>query len=247
MLTSDEQKLYDFVVSRTNGDIFQIRESLRDRLLHPSLCVLDAVYSARLRYERFDDHQRGKGLIQNYFDYVEKTRNIIIRPPRGTYLQEGQTEDTLRDLQDLFTSVGPENFGPQVMGDYGYKMPGTQILKSVGCFNLTNYLLQQDPQTRTRTGLSDYVRRVELNTKPWEAPSLKGIGEETFHYLCMLAGVDDDVKIDVHIRSLIKSVIGGGPHSREYQAQVIINVARELGVTPKALDNWLWRQARNRK
>lgn len=244
-MNKHEKLLYDYIIEATNGDTWQITGGLRERLLHPSLCVLDAVYASRLPYDRIDNGCLGTGLIHNYLDYVESDGKVKIRPARGSSLEEGQREDTLDHLHDLLITVGPDKFGPTVLGEYGYKMPGTNILKSVGCFNLVNWLLGQDARTSNHKGLEDYSRRLDLTSKPWEAPELKGIGEETFHYFLMLAGNENLVKIDIWLWTLVPSIIGDGQHSREYIEQLIINVAGELGVTPKALDNWLWRHARN--
>ena len=70
-MNKQEQELYDYIIEATNGDTHLITEGMRERLLHPSICVLDAVYSAQLPYVRFDDHESGKGLLHNYFNYVE--------------------------------------------------------------------------------------------------------------------------------------------------------------------------------
>jgi len=246
LVTNDQQKLQGYVAYHTNGIINPSRE----RLLHPSLCVLDAIYSIQLKYEVFDDYQNETGLIQNYLRYIEQTRNIRVKPTRGTVIEAGQTEDTLRDLQALFNSVGPDNFGPEVMGDNagldgrGFKIPATGDPKSVVVSRFVNYLLDVDPQVSTHAGLEDYANRVNLDAKPWRDHTLRGIGPKTFRYFCMLAGNNNGVKPDIWIRRLVTLIIGGGPHSDQYLIDVVVAVARALETTPKALDNWLWRHAR---
>ena len=243
-------KLAAYIESITGGITISPR---RLPILHPSICALDAVYSIVHQYELFDDYKAAinKGFIENYCNYIEGTTPLVIRPTRGLKLATGQTEDTLYNLKVLIGGVTPDMFGPVVMGDSsgdgrGYKVPATKEPKPTVVLRLVDYLLSQDPRTNTLAGLRNYARQVDFGKKPWK--SIKGIGPLTFKYFCMLAGIGGTIKLDIHLKKLVTCIIStrrGEKYSNCYLEKLVLAAAKQLGISAKTLDNWLWDHARS--
>lgn len=222
-------------------------------LLHASLCVLDAVYAARQKYEERVDDGKGGGVIGRYVSYQGIARS------RGASLKTGQEEDTLNDLINLTQSIGCERFADEVIGfraralillpkskrDRGEKPP----LRSEICLKLAQKLLEIDALNNTLLGLRKWADTVDPKDnafKPNGQYAVKGIGFDTWHYLFMLAGNADLVKPDVHIRAFVKQVLGYEP-PRPQIVQILREAAKILGITPKQLDSSIWDYQRKNK
>jgi hypothetical protein len=76
-------------------------KALEPPLLHPSLCILDAVYSAQQEYTTRVIGGIGGGVIGRYLSYQGIAR------ARGDRLQVGEREDRLIDLVGLIIHLGP--------------------------------------------------------------------------------------------------------------------------------------------
>ena len=90
------------------------------------------------------------------------------------------------------------------------------------------------------------MRQVDFGKKPWK--SIKGIGPLTFKYFCMLAGDGATIKLDIHLKKLVTCIIStrrGEKYSNCYLEKLVLAAAKQLGISAKTLDNWLWDHARS--
>jgi hypothetical protein len=67
---------------------------------------------------------------------------------------------------------------------------------------------------------------------------IKGLGPAVFQWLIMRAGVET-IKPDVHIINFVSSVIGYSP-GFDATISALINIAKEIGKTPRELDLAIW-------
>lgn len=67
---------------------------------------------------------------------------------------------------------------------------------------------------------------------------IKGLGPAIFQWLIMRAGVET-IKPDVHITNFVSSVIGYAPNF-DVTIKTIVNIAKEIGKTPRELDLAIW-------
>ena len=73
------------------------------------------------------------------------------------------------------------------------------------------------PGSNALRGLQSWALGVDLEDRtfrPGGENYVKGVGYATWHYLCMLAGNDDLVKPDVHVKTLVREVLGFEPSRR---------------------------------
>ena len=75
---------------------------------------------------------------------------------------------------------------------------------------------------------------------------VKGVGYATWHYLCMLAGNDDLVKPDIHVRRLVRRVLGYEP-CKVRIVTILRETAKIMGISAKRLDNSIWNYQRKEK
>lgn len=135
-------------------------------------------------------------------------------------METGQQEDTLSNLINLTQSIGCERFADEVIGfqaralillpknqrDRGKKPP----LRSAICLKLAQKLLDMYPAAVSILGLKKWAHEVDLEDSAFKRNgnfAVKGVGYDTWHYLCMLAGNENLAKPDVHIRRFVKCVL----------------------------------------
>lgn len=103
-------------------------------------------------------------------------------------------------------------------------------------------LLTVEPVSNSLPGLRKWAQEVDLDAGEYNSNgkyAVKGIGPNTWHYLCMLAGNENSVKPDVHITRFVEGVLGYKP-SKSKIVRLLQKASDILGILPKQLDNSIW-------
>ncbi|PWH05354.1 hypothetical protein DEO23_12235 [Brachybacterium endophyticum] len=128
---------------------------------------------------------------------------------------------------------GPESFALAVLQNRT-PLPGTRQARSVGIYealmNLHDLGITTAAQLRERHEERD-VRRAWVR--------VKGLGPQSWDYLCMNAGVGSLTKPDVMVRRFLTRAVGETVRSAR-ATQLVTDAARELGVEVRALDRAIW-------
>ena len=193
---------------------------------HASLCVLDAVYSIRARYEG----------VRNVIDRYCEHYHVVPTLNRENGYTEN--EDTLDRLAQRITAVGCETFAGQIVHN---RTKTAGRLKSEVVLDVSRKLINGGITSLRE--LSEWAGAVDAHAFSGD---ILGIGPVTVTYLAMLTGNETLVKVDIHVRRFMQRCLGRDADDREI-LEILREVARQLGVVPRMLDNCIWRYERRRK
>jgi hypothetical protein len=109
-------------------------------------------------------------------------------------------------------------------------------------------LLVVEPTANNMSGFTKWAEGVDLDDKAFRSCGkwyVKGVGYDTWHYLCMLAGNENLGKPDVHITKFVRQVLGYKPTKPEI-VRLLQEAATILKISPKELDHSIWSYVRNK-
>jgi len=199
------------------------------------LCVIDAVYSIGVRYEG----------VRNVVARYCRRFGLPKQSPKGTVPQRNQQESITGFLVRV-VPIDAERLATDVFGNRQRTSARNGILKADAVVQFAGVLarhriehLQDVLEARDLSAVERDVRRI-----PGQASGL------SWRYFLMLAGREDLVKPDRMIFRFLERVVGRPVGADEAQA-MLAAAARELdrefpGITPRTLDNLIWRQERER-
>lgn len=182
-----------------------------------ALCALNSAYSLR------GSTPAAKNVLSRY---------RRLRPSADT----DSGPDLLRVMDD---SGGPEQFASEVLQNRS-KLPGTDRVRTVGIYEALTRLAALDPPVRTAEELRRVVGDgIGTAEKAWR--SVSGLGELSWSYLVMNAGVDTETKPDVMVRRyLVRALQRDRDIDPERARDLLVAVARRRGLSVRALDRAIW-------
>lgn len=218
-------KLRDFVIKNN------ILKELSNEFFycHPSLCILDAVYSANAVYSSV------KNAIKKYVCWY-KLSPIFDREQRKSI-----KEDTIEDLRAHIKEHGPAYFAQKVL-DNNSKI--RDKLKSEIVLELCEYFLQKN--IITLEDLCKWGMNIDPDKFKVEN-NIYGIGPTIVRYLTMLAGNESRVKPDRHILNFLFTILSRPVNDLKEAELILQSVAKLLNTSPRTLDNSIWRYQANKK
>ncbi|WP_152351542.1 hypothetical protein [Brachybacterium subflavum] len=185
---------------------------MRDSL---ALCALNSAYSLRASSTSV------RGVLRRY---------------RAHRITEGA--DPEKDSgPDLIAAIdaagGPDRFARDVL-ENRTPLPRTRSLRPNGIREaLTNL---EALGVTTAEQLRDRHEDASVR-RAWVVA--KGLGSQSWNYLCMNVGVGTLTKPDVMVRRFLGRAVGEKVTAGR-AAQLVTDAARELGVEPRALDRAIW-------
>ncbi len=215
------------IVEAVRRDIDLARASLGDEFYpaHLSVALIDAVFSTRLSYEA-----QVVPIVERYCAHFGLSR---VRKNRATLPQVSEQE-TISDLVRHYEELGPNGVQETIIKSR-YMSPGTKILKSENVRHAALALQCMGVQTLQDAAVtSAHVIKCELVQLP-------GIGERTIHMFLMYAGDNAYVKGDVHVCGFVADALGRDRISPALAEQLVRAAADVLGITPRLLDNEIWK------
>ncbi|MCX7926971.1 MAG: hypothetical protein N2606_02405 [Candidatus Omnitrophica bacterium] len=195
---------------------------------HSSLCLLDAVYSVSSRY-----YPTVKNTIKRYCETYQ------IEKPYDRINRISQREDTVSDLvEHIDDEAGPEVFAEKVLKN---QTKIHNILKSKIILNLADYFIRENIIYLNQ--FSKWACKVDPDLFVKEN-KIFGVGPTVVRYLAMLAGNEQFIKPDRHILNFLKQILERTLSPKEAE-ELLRQVAKNLNVTPRTLDNCIWRYQSN--
>lgn len=207
-----------------------------------TLCIIDAVFSIRAKYETT------MNTVARYCDYSNLTKYRTNREG----LPEIYEQQSVTDLIQLMKSGGVDFFTDKVFKNRQRTSSTNGILKSeavlkfasvIGDYNV-NYF-QDMHKILSNNRFEEAIRKI-----PGQRSGI------SLKYFFMLAGSDDLIKPDVHIINFLKKVFREKGIDRTISledAQALLSGASDilrLGYTnlnPRLLDNIIWSYQRKQK
>lgn len=194
-----------------------------------SICIIDCIYSLRVRYESVTTE-----IVKRYADcYMNGDKNA-----------PGDTVSML--IQHIEEAGGPKKFADDIIDDH-HKLGGkSNIPKEEVCYQLAKYLqyLHIDTIGDFRNFESPELLEIVIR-------AVKGIGDAGVNYLFMLAGDQNRCKPDVHIHHCIRDSCGSDISNEECQ-QLFTEAVHLLNeqypnLTVRRLDGIIWRKYQSSK
>jgi len=212
---------------------------LSDEYFYQSLplCVIDAVFSIGVNYEGT------KSTVKRYCNYSGLQR---IRSNRES-MPVREAQESIREFLNKVRRLGISRFTNDVLDNRQRTSARNGILKSEAAVKFAEAL--------ERHGVN-YLQDVSnvLTDEKFEREIRSIQGQRSglsLRYFFMLAGSDDTVKPDRHIKSFIREA--ARVNINDQVAQHMLTRACEIlkskypHLTPRVLDNTIWRYQRNRK
>ncbi len=199
------------------------------------LCVIDSVFSIGVRYEG----------VRNVIERYCRRFGLPKQAPKGTVPPRDQQESITAFLARVIP-MDAERLAAEVFGNRQRTSARNGILKADAVVQFAGVLarhriehLQDVLEAHDLAAVEGDVRRI-----PGQSSGL------SWRYFLMLAGREDLVKPDRMIFRFLERVVGRPVSPDEAQA-MLTAAARELGrefpgITPRTLDNQIWRQERAR-
>lgn len=202
---------------------------------HPTLCLIDAVYSLQSRYEAIV-----VPLIDRYVDAYD------LRPKSDRRRRPADREDTLEDLIPRLEGRSRQQFIADIVGAKRDYKPN-RVEKSLVVFHMAQVLVESGVNTLAE--LASWAERTDLEQFKNQNPRIKGFGPVGLNYLAMLAGNEALIKPDTMIHWFLTRALGGRKLSNQDAVTVLQKGARLLGITPRSWDHaiWLYESERSRK
>ena len=198
---------------------------------NPALCALDAVFSLRSRYTQVVNVvKRFNGELEPLVKGVEIDNSLTL-------------SETLRILNQRNLMNG-ESLADKL--ENHCLCPGTKRLKADCFLELLRVMQMHGIET-----VEDLALKCNDNALDIALSGVKGLGPQGRNYLFMLAGVEELVKVDVHIRRYVAgfdATITDTVHIQKlFRCAARILSKQYPGLTARKLDNIIWRYQRNRK
>jgi|LQYC01.1.fsa_nt_gi hypothetical protein len=199
------------------------------------LCVIDAVYSIGVRYEGV---KRTVERYCNYFNLQRIRNNREAIPPRAS-------QESVSDFVDTIELIGVENFSKNILRNQQRTSTTNGILKAEAVYQFVKVLkkyginyFQDLPGGKETDGFG-----LEIISIPGQRSGL------SLRYFLMLAGFQDFVKPDRHIKAFIANALGEKVGDR-VATQLLRDACKLLKkkyshLTPMLLDNVIWKYQRN--
>lgn len=207
------------------------------------LCIIDAVFSIRARYETT------MSTVERYCDFVKLTRYRANRERLPEIYEQQSVSDFLRSLK----SEDVEYFAVNVFKNRQRTSTRNGILKSEAVLRFSSVLESYDV---------NYFQDMHkiLSNDRFEEAIRKIPGQRSgisLKYFFMLAGSDDLIKPDMHIINFLKDAFQemgiDSPISLE-DAQILLSGASDIlqrvgytHLTPRLLDYTIWSYQRKQK
>ena len=133
----------------------------------------------------------------------------------------------------------------QFFGGARNTAPGTTKLKADACVEAARGLRQAD--VNVRADLRD-PNRVATAKAKWRA--VKGLGQQSWSYFTMLAGVED-WKVDTWVKRFVDDAVGRTVAATEGRALLDAAIERlerdeSVRLSKRAIDHAIWRSASGR-
>lgn len=192
-----------------------------------SVCVIDCVYSLRVKYDSVT-----LPVVDRY----------AARYLGGDRYAAGDTVSLLLNRMD---EMGAERFADEVLRNHQKLGGGRGIPKEAVCYQLARYLgyLRID-------SLEDFRRFEAPELLEAVIRAVKGLGDAGTNYLFMLAGDPDRCKPDVHIHRCVQDACGRDIRNEECQLLFAETVERlrpeHPRLTVRGLDRIIWKASQRR-
>jgi len=163
---------------------------------------------------------------------INRQYNKFVLPRIEYFKQSFPNINTLEKLNNLIKETGINDFE----NVWNYNHPKrVEILQ-----NLAKFFLEYKTENSIKDDLESmkhWAKSVDINSG--KILPIDGMGFATSQYIRKMLGVDS-VKPDVHIkRSIIEGI--GEKMSDKKTVMFIEIVAKEMGITPTALDHAIWK------
>jgi hypothetical protein len=194
------------------------------------LCVLDAVFSIGVRYEGT------RRTVISYCDYFKIAR---IRDDK-TIIPTKSDQEAISSFLARVESVGIQRFTGEVLMNRQRTSSKNGILKSEA-----SLLFARALKSKGVDYLQDVPPLISNDAFEGKIKAIPGQGSGiSLRYFFMLAGSDDFIKPDRHIKDFIRIGIGVTPNLDQSQS-LLYKVAMKLKskhthLTPRLLDNLIW-------
>ena len=223
------------------GDVGEVMAAIRElpgwpQLIAPkgypdsmALCVMDSIWSMGVRYRSVEN------LLSNY-------RNWLGENGRG-----GTDSRSLSQLvDDIAFAGGPEQFAREAVCNSSRTSTRNGVLKSEAVLEAASRLAAAGvnrPSDLHRRHNDPEIKKLWCGVRGQSS----GI---SWHYLLILAGVDD-VKADRMICRFVEEAVGRRPVSHDEAHQLVLAAHSDLrsetpGVSLRALDHAIWNAQRAR-
>lgn len=134
---------------------------------------------------------------------------------------------------------GPERFASEVLRNRTV-LPGTSRVRTVGIYEALTRLAALEPSVETAAQLRAGVNGDRTEAKrAWV--SVSGLGDQSWSYLLMNAGVDTETKPDVMVRRYLTRSLQASQDIGPARARELLTAAAaQEGVSIRALDRAIW-------
>jgi hypothetical protein len=207
-----------------------------------TLCIIDAVFSIRARYETT------MSTVERYCDYFKLKRYRANKDSLPTISEQQSVGDFIRSVE----SKGVDYFTDNVFRNRQRTSSRNGILKSEAVLRFAAVLRGHDV---------NYFQDIHkiLSDNRFEGDIRKIPGQKSgisLKYFFMLAGSDDIIKPDMHIINFLKDAFRNKNIDRQVSlndAQVLLSGATRIlridypHLTPRLLDNIIWSYQRNQR
>jgi len=95
---------------------------------------------------------------------------------------------------------------------------GKPPFQSQVCLELAQMLLTVELASNSLPDLRKWAQEVDLDAGEYNRNgkyAVTGIGPDTWHYICILAGNENSIKPDVHITRFVEGILGYAPSKSE--------------------------------
>jgi hypothetical protein len=222
------------VIARAATDLTITRRADKNRWLHLSLCVLDAVFSINARYG---------GVVRVCERYAESAGlDVVVLPHREAHRVIGtNAEQRLGTFVADVRSAGVDAFAAAVLGNRARTSTRKGILKADAALQYAEALLAHGVHELADVGaLLAEPDRLEAAERDLRKVRGNGLSDVRLGYLWMVAGDDEHIKPDRMVLRWLARHLGRAVDPAEAR-DLIAAAARRVDRTPWELDHAVWR------
>lgn len=223
-------------IAKYCDEVLDLRHAeLSDEYFYQSLplCIIDAIYSIRARYEST------KLVIKRYCDYFGLQRirtNKLDIPPI-------EVQESVKAFLQKIYNLGINKFTNEIFCNKQKTVGG--ILKSEAVFQFA--LILEKYETSYLQDISQIINDINFDK---ESRNIPGIGEAVIPYFFMLSGSENLIKPDRMVLGFLKDILGRGIHPLEAQKNLLevnnILKSKYPHITPRLLDHTIWKYQRGK-
>ena len=217
------------------------------------LTLVDALvaWASSVLVDLDQDYMRWRSGVYSVVDCVFSAQARYESTVMPMLLKRLPERPGLADEPDLAFSTfiaDVESFGENPWEEYGGQVLTRQVLagrrKVQVCYDIAQFFVDRKLETNEDLQALGEEALIELVLGPLQ-DSVRGVGTALARYLCMLLGIETQVKFDTMIQRFFEQLgeaVGwtAGPIEMDLAESVMRDAAGRLGTPPARLDHGIW-------